>query len=357
MLNSLLSLFPTVVRRGMALTRFCAAGRRFRTGPRALRTNGRMSSLTGPIVLLARFPSESFTGFSLRANGRRLLTAGPRTSASSPVRSSALRVVLSVGPSSSTVRRTSGDWLAIAPSAWLEATSSCSIPSPSCPTRPHSRFMLWISLARFSFRVATSELRRARPRLIGPRLPRSSPRSLPRPSSPWPPPTSRRRRYDRVPVLVVDLGDVADPDARDPDRLPLTRGDRLSGLHLGPQLERLLLQERDPEALVLDDDVRRDQAHDEQAEDGEEVTQMVADRVGHQRLPAFPSETRGGFRPFSLWSARHSVLHTSNNSTASATIRSASACLPSAPSCFACSNWPRISAYRRVSCAFSEDSP
>jgi hypothetical protein len=98
-------------------------------------------------------------------------------------------------------------------------------------------------------------------------------------------------RHDRIALLVVHLGDVADPDPRHPDGLPLTRSNRLSGLHLGLQLEGLLLQERDPEALVLDDDVRRGQSHDEQGEDAEEVTQVIADRLGHQRLPAFPSET------------------------------------------------------------------
>ncbi len=47
MLKSLLSFSARVVRRGVAADRFFAAGLRFRTGWRALRTNGRMSFLTG----------------------------------------------------------------------------------------------------------------------------------------------------------------------------------------------------------------------------------------------------------------------------------------------------------------------
>src|SRR3954451_6288105 len=117
MLKSSLSFEPTVVRRGVARTRFSAAGRRSRTGWRALITNGRISCLTGLYVFLARLASESLTGFSLRANGRRLLTAGPRTVASWSVLARATRVVLSVGPSNPTERWTSGDWLAIAPRA------------------------------------------------------------------------------------------------------------------------------------------------------------------------------------------------------------------------------------------------
>jgi hypothetical protein len=71
-----------------------------------------------------------------------------------------------------------------------------------------------------------------------------------------------------VPVLVVHGGDVADADSGDAHGLPLARRDRLGGGHVGLQLEGLLLEERDAQALVLDDDVRRGQPHDQQAEDG-----------------------------------------------------------------------------------------
>ena len=48
-----------------------------------------------------------------------------------------------------------------------------------------------------------------------------------------------RHGHDGVPVLVVDGGDVADPDAGHPDGLALARGDRLRRGHLGLQLEGL----------------------------------------------------------------------------------------------------------------------
>jgi hypothetical protein len=47
-----------------------------------------------------------------------------------------------------------------------------------------------------------------------------------------------RHRHDRVAALEVDLADVADPHARDADRLALARRDRLGGREVGLQLER-----------------------------------------------------------------------------------------------------------------------
>ena len=60
---------------------------------------------------------------------------------------------------------------------------------------------------------------------------------------------SRRRRRSRASTSC----DVADADARDPDRLALAGDDRLGRLELGLQLERLLLEDRDPQALLLED--------------------------------------------------------------------------------------------------------
>ena len=57
----------------------------------------------------------------------------------------------------------------------------------------------------------------------------------------------------RLAVLEVDVGDVADLDAGDADRLTLARNDRLRGLELGLELEGLLLEDRDAQPLLLDD--------------------------------------------------------------------------------------------------------
>ena len=95
MLKSLLSLPAIVVSRGVALTRFVR--RRPQVADwlaRASRTNGRIRVLMSPrVVLRASGSSDSLTGFSLRANGRSLLSVGPSTPASSLVSSRATRVV------------------------------------------------------------------------------------------------------------------------------------------------------------------------------------------------------------------------------------------------------------------------
>ena len=65
-----------------------------------------------------------------------------------------------------------------------------------------------------------------------------------------------REGHDALAVLEVDVGDVADLDAGDADRLALAGDDRLRRLELGLELEGLLLEDRDPQALLLDDVVR-----------------------------------------------------------------------------------------------------
>ena len=60
-------------------------------------------------------------------------------------------------------------------------------------------------------------------------------------------------RDDGAAVLELDLRDVADADAGDPERLALTGDDRLRRLELGLELEGLLLEDRDPKPLVLED--------------------------------------------------------------------------------------------------------
>ena len=114
-------------------------------------------------------------------------------------------------------------------------------------------------------------------------------------------------------VLEVDGGDVAHPDARHPDRLALSRGHGLRRGHLRLQLERLLLEQRDPQALVLDDDVGREHRHHQQAEDGNEVAQMVADRLAHQRPAFFVGEAGAAASiPLAFWKAAQSLLQAVN---------------------------------------------
>ena len=55
------------------------------------------------------------------------------------------------------------------------------------------------------------------------------------------------------PSSQLDLGDVADLDPGDDHRLALAGRDRLRGLELGLELERLLLEDRDPQPLLLED--------------------------------------------------------------------------------------------------------
>ena len=67
-----------------------------------------------------------------------------------------------------------------------------------------------------------------------------------------------QHRDDRVAVLELDVGDVADLDAGDVHRLALARGDRLGGRELGLELEAVVAEERDPGRvglLLLGEDV------------------------------------------------------------------------------------------------------
>ena len=58
-------------------------------------------------------------------------------------------------------------------------------------------------------------------------------------------------------VLELDVLDVADLDAGDPERLALAGDDGLGRLELGLELEGPLLEHRDPQPLVLHDHVGR----------------------------------------------------------------------------------------------------
>src|SRR5207237_5918477 len=85
-------------------------------------------------------------------------------------------------------------------------------------------------------------------------------------------------------VLELHVGDLADLHSRHTDRLALARHHRLGRLELRLQLEGLRLEDRDAQALLLDDDDRRDQSHHDQHGDRDEIAEVLADRGGH--LPA-----------------------------------------------------------------------
>ena len=76
-------------------------------------------------------------------------------------------------------------------------------------------------------------------------------------------------RHDRAPVDEVDLGDVADVDARHLDRLALARRHRLRGGELGLVVDEVRAHDRDPvgqvEALVGEDVAAHEQRHQHEA--------------------------------------------------------------------------------------------
>jgi len=59
----------------------------------------------------------------------------------------------------------------------------------------------------------------------------------------------------RSSLLEVDRGDLTDLDARDAHALPLPRRDSLGARQLGVDAERLPLEERDPDARLVGEDV------------------------------------------------------------------------------------------------------
>src|SRR5829696_4409267 len=90
---------------------------------------------------------------------------------------------------------------------------------------------------------------------------------------------------DRSAVLELDALDLADLDARDVDRLPLARRDGLGGLHLRLDHVEVLPDDGDParqrEALVGQDHRAHEDRDEDQADDGREVLDVLADR-GHR---------------------------------------------------------------------------
>ena len=87
--------------------------------------------------------------------------------------------------------------------------------------------------------------------------------------------------HDRAAVLELDLADVADPHAGDADGLALAGDHGLRGLELGVEHERLVLDDREAHPLLAEDVDRHAGGDDDQAEDGQEVLEVLADRELH----------------------------------------------------------------------------
>ena len=89
-------------------------------------------------------------------------------------------------------------------------------------------------------------------------------------------------RHDRLAVLEPHARDLADLDAGDVDRLALARRDRLGGRELRLDLGEVLAEHREPagqrQPLVGEDHRRHGERDDDQAEDRQEVDEVLADR-------------------------------------------------------------------------------
>jgi hypothetical protein len=99
---------------------------------------------------------------------------------------------------------------------------------------------------------------------------------------------------DRLAVLELDLADVAHAHARHHDRLALPRRDRLGVRQLGLHGVGLVLDQREAKPLVRQDVGADPDAQDHDADDREEVRQVLADRVPHP--PASCSASRASRR-------------------------------------------------------------
>jgi hypothetical protein len=89
-------------------------------------------------------------------------------------------------------------------------------------------------------------------------------------------------------VFRLDVGYLADLDAGDPHGLPLPRLRRLRVLELDEDLLGLLLDEGEAQALLAEDVAGHTERQHDEAENGQEVAQVLADRVRH-RLSFFSS--------------------------------------------------------------------
>ena len=110
-------------------------------------------------------------------------------------------------------------------------------------------------------------------------------------------------RDDRLAALEPHARDLADLDAGDVDGLALARRDRLGARQLGVDLGEVLAEDRHParqrEPLVGEDHRRDGERDDDQADDRQEVDEVLADRAH----PASFRVPNGRIRLRSCWSS------------------------------------------------------
>ncbi len=158
MLPRVLIFFATTVSFGVARVRFSAAGFRSRTGPRADRTNGLISSSITGVVVSASFFVVALTSSRLRAKGRSSPNAGPSSSANAATLFRVKVDCRSVPGSCWIARWTLGSCSAIAPTAVLENVTRSVRLCSLLPTSLVRMLKLVIRRRRFSLRSATFEL-------------------------------------------------------------------------------------------------------------------------------------------------------------------------------------------------------
>ena len=138
--------------------------------------------------------------------------------------------------------------------------------------------------------------------------------------------------HDRLAVLQLDARDLAHLDAGDVHRLALARRDRLRRGELGLDRDDVLAQERHAgrqrEPLVGEDHQRHDQRDDQQDDDRHGVTEVLADREAHQRIPVFVPNGRSFLRSSgSLCLAASAAPPTGGVKRAAGPLRFGSVCL------------------------------
>ena len=91
--------------------------------------------------------------------------------------------------------------------------------------------------------------------------------------------------HDRVAVLELDLADLADLDPGYAHGLALAGLHRLGVGELGLDDERLLLDEREAQPLVLEDVAGHADRDEEEREERDHLAQVLADREDHRSAP------------------------------------------------------------------------
>ena len=181
------------------------------------RTNGRMLVLDRPASVVLREAPQRVVDAAQVAGERpqAVERRAEHLSRTASVSSSASSWSWQRRPGSATARCTFGSWLAIAPSAEFEASTSCADAARHrWPTRAVEHVDVVDQVGEVLPCASRPRvLSRASPRLIGPRLPSSLPRSLPRPFRPWPAPDQQQPQVG--PGVAVERGeDLVEVDVR-----------------------------------------------------------------------------------------------------------------------------------------------